>query len=98
MMFNVQPYYTATSISTSASPEKRSSLPIPTVYEQLPAKMQRWEYHVLTVETSEASLPTAERLNALGKEGWILVGLLDERATGKGMNVHYYFARLQEDV
>ncbi|GAC1360215.1 MAG: hypothetical protein NVS2B12_22400 [Ktedonobacteraceae bacterium] len=77
----------------SSSQEGRSSLPIPTVYEQLPAKPARWEYQVLSIETREMALPDGERLNALGKEGWIMVGVLDERASGRGTQIHYYFVR-----
>jgi hypothetical protein len=63
------------------------------VYEQLPSKPVRWEYQVLSLETAETPFLDAERLNALGKESWMLVGLLDERATGRGTKVHYYFMR-----
>ena len=77
----------------SSGQEVRPSLPIPTVYEQLPVKPAHWEYQVLSIETGEMLLPDAERLNALGKEGWIMVGLLDERASGRGTQIHYYFVR-----
>ena len=86
------------SIHMASSPEVRSSLPIPTVYEQLPSQPVRWEYQVISLETAETSFLDAEQLNALGKESWMLVGLLDERATGRGTKVYYYFMRsLTED-
>lgn len=82
------------SIHMASGPEVRPSLPIPTVYEQLPSKPAHWEYQVLSLETAETPFLDAERLNALGKESWMLVGLLDERATGRGTKVYYYFMRL----
>jgi hypothetical protein len=48
---------------------------------------------VLTIDSREDPLPDAEQLNALGKDGWILVSILDENASGKGHRVHYYFVR-----
>ena len=80
-------------IHMSSSPESRSSFPIPTVYEQLPSKPARWEYQVLSLDTAETPFLDEERLNRLGKESWMLVGLLDERATGRGTKIHYYFMR-----
>ena len=66
---------------------------IPTVYEKEIPQTLRWEYHVLAIDPREAALPDAEQLNALGQEGWILVGVLDERATGRGSVIYYYFTR-----
>jgi hypothetical protein len=66
---------------------------IPTVYEHVAPEPLHWEYHVLTIDSREDSLPDTEQLNALGKEGWILVSILDENASGKGHRVHYYFVR-----
>lgn len=74
-------------------PDVRSSVHIPMVYEKVVSEPLRWEYHVLTIDTSEESLPDASQFNALGKEGWILAGMLDERATGKSALVYYYFVR-----
>ncbi len=84
-------------IRMSSGPEVRSSLPIPTVYEHFPAKPARWEYQVLSLETAETSFLDTEQLNELGKESWMLVGLLDERATGRGTKVYYYFMRLSAE-
>jgi hypothetical protein len=63
------------------------------IYEHIPASPLQWEYHVLTVDAAEAELPNSEKLNELGRESWVLVGLLDERAAGRGSKVHYYFTR-----
>ncbi|GCE20697.1 hypothetical protein [Dictyobacter kobayashii] len=74
-------------------PEVRSYLPIPTVYDRPPVKQTQWEYHTLTINTKEDALADAEQLNKLGKDGWIMVSVLDERASGSGSRVHYYFVR-----
>jgi hypothetical protein len=52
---------------------------------------------VLAIDTHEQDLPDEATLNELGQKGWILVGLLDERATGRGAKVYYYFARQSDD-
>ncbi len=96
-MFGLQPYMTPSVTSASGDAERRTSLPIPTIYEHIPVKAPQWEYYVLTIQPEEESLPEAERLTKLGQQGWILVGLLDERASGRGVHVHYYFARQKED-
>ena len=51
------------------------------LYEKETPQTVRWEYRVLAIDPRESALPDAEQLNALGKEGWILVEILDERAT-----------------
>jgi hypothetical protein len=78
---------------TSGQPDVRSSLPLPMVYESVPAAPTVWEYRVLTIDTSERALPDAAHLNEYGQEGWLLAGMLDERNRGSGMFVHYYFVR-----
>ncbi len=80
-------------ITMADKPDVRPSAFIPTVYEHVAAEPMRWEYHVLTLDSREDPLPDADQLNALGKEGWILVSILDENASGKGHRVHYYFVR-----
>jgi hypothetical protein len=76
-----------------AGPDERSSLPIPTIYESLPALQTKWEYHLLSIDPAEAELPLIEQLNTLGSEGWILVSVLDDRLAGRGKLIHYYFVR-----
>jgi hypothetical protein len=71
--------------------EGKSALHIPMVYEY--AAPPRWEYRILTVQPAEKSLPDEETLNEFGKDGWIMAGLLDERMSGQGRFVHYYFVR-----
>jgi hypothetical protein len=83
--------------SMADKPDVRPSVFIPTVYEQVTAEPVQWEYHVLTIDPRETALPDADQLNTLGKEGWILVSILDESASGKGHRVHYYFVRQSKD-
>ena len=63
------------------------------VYEDTPIDPIRWEYHVLTIDTHERALPDSDRLNELGREGWLLNGVLNEGAAGAVSLVHYYFVR-----
>src|SRR5258707_821185 len=71
----------------------RLSLPIPMVYENVRVEPANWEYHVLTIDAREEALPDAARLSELGREGWLLVGIVDQGATGKNSLIHYYFVR-----
>jgi len=63
------------------------------VYEDAPVQLPRWEYYVLTIDTNERALPDAGRLNELGREGWLLNGVLNEGSGGNVSLVHYYFVR-----
>ena len=69
----------------------KAAVHIPMVYENVAPP--RWEYHILTVEPAEQALLDEDTLNALGKDGWVMTGLLDERMSGRGTFVHYYFVR-----
>lgn len=60
------------------------SLHVPMVYEQMTPEPVRWEYHVLTIDTREMDLPGPNQLNELGAQGWLLVGILDQRTPGGG--------------
>ena len=79
----------------SGQTEARSltSMPLPIVYENVPVEPVRWEYHVLTIDTREEALPDAALLNELGNEGWLFVGVLDEKTNERTVLVHYYFVR-----
>jgi hypothetical protein len=78
----------------SAEKEEKRSVPfIPIVYEHAEAQPIAWEYHVLHINALEEALPTAQTLNELGQQGWILVGVLNEHSSGKGEQIHYYFLR-----
>ncbi len=47
-----------------------------------------WEYKHLIRHLSENGAPTEEELNSLGKDGWELAGVFQEKET-----VHFYFKR-----
>ncbi|MGZ6368334.1 MAG: hypothetical protein ACXWPS_20545 [Ktedonobacteraceae bacterium] len=63
-----------------------ASVHVPMVYEQLPVEPVQWEYHVLHVDTREMDIPDAVQLNELGAQGWLLVGVVDQRITESGSN------------
>ena len=63
------------------------------VYEDAPVQLPRWEYYVLTIDISERALPDAARLSELGREGWLLNGVLKEESTANASLIHYYFVR-----
>ena len=62
------------------------SLHVPMVYEQLPVEPVHWEYHVMIVDTRELDVPVTAQLNELGAQGWLLVGILDQRTMGSGLH------------
>ena len=84
-------------MGTSAHQDGMSSLPIPMIYEQLPAPSLTWEYHELVVDLTEQALPGSEQLNALGAEGWVLVTAIEERVSERKTRVHFYFCRQSRD-
>ena len=86
-----------TSDSLSEQKDVHSAVHVPMVYERVPAEPVRWEYRVLTVDAREEDVPDAIRLNELGAQGWLLVGVLDQGPTGKGSLVHYYFVRQRSE-
>jgi hypothetical protein len=81
----------------SGQKDDHSTMLVPMVYEQVPVEPVHWEYKVLTVDPREVELPDAARLNELGAQGWVLVGVLDQGATGKSSKVHYYFVRQENE-
>ena len=87
-------YYTSVAENQAGKP----SFFIPTVYEKETPQILRWEYRVLAIDPHEAALPDTEQLNDLGKDGWILVEVLDERATGRGSLIYYYFTRQAQET
>jgi hypothetical protein len=78
------------------------NLHVPMVYEQLPVEPARWEYHVLIVDTREMDVPDTTHLNELGAQGWLLVGILDQRTSvgglhgGDGQMTRDYVSRVVE--
>jgi hypothetical protein len=78
----------------SGQPDVRPSMPMPMVYENVPITPTHWEYRVLASDTREEGLPDAALLNELGGEGWLLVGVLEQKAAdGRRTTVNYYFVR-----
>jgi hypothetical protein len=63
------------------------------VYEDAPVQPIRWEYQIVTIDVNEKALPDVERLNELGREGWLLNGVLNQGSSGGVSFVHYYFVR-----
>ena len=88
-MFTIRPFQRYMSGQTDVQP----ALHVPTVYESVPVELPRWESQTITVDAREEELLSAERLNELGKDGWLLIGVLDQGATGRSSQVHYYFVR-----
>ncbi len=73
------------------------SLHVPMVYEQVTPEPVQWEYRVLSVDTREEDLPDAVQLNELGTQGWLLVGILDQKVSERSSKVHYYFVRQKSE-
>lgn len=61
------------------------TLHVPMVYEQISVEPVRWEYHLLQVDTREMDVPDIVQLNDLGTQGWLLVGIVDQRKRGSGL-------------
>jgi hypothetical protein len=80
---------------SSGQTDERSPIPmpLPIVYENVPLEPTHWEYRVLTIDTREETLPGVALLNELGNEGWLLVGMLDEKTNARSALVYYYFVR-----
>jgi hypothetical protein len=77
----------------SGQTDVRSAMPLPIVYENVPVEPTRWEYRVVTIDVREEDLPDAARLNELGDEGWLLVGMVDQKSNERSGPVHFYFVR-----
>jgi hypothetical protein len=69
-------------------------IPFPPPHHPIPGRVDppwvpivaRWEYR--DVARDEGAIPSEQELNALGEEGWELVGV-----TSVGHRVHFYFKR-----
>jgi len=80
-------------IRSAEQPDVRRAMSVPIVYERVPVEPANWEYHVLTVDAREEGLPDVAHLNELGRQGWLMVGTVDQGATGRSSQIHYYFVR-----
>ena len=68
----------------------RSSLPTPVVFDQNEPPHAPWEYHTVAVDLRETEPLDATALNALGREGWLLAGLIEDARRSR---LHYHFVR-----
>jgi len=81
-----------------------ASLHVPMVYEQVMVEPVHWEYRVLAVDTREEDLPDAVQLNELGAQGWLLVGVLEQRLPARNWSIEEeqmtrdYVSRLLEQA
>ncbi|MGI8912502.1 MAG: DUF4177 domain-containing protein [Chloroflexota bacterium] len=66
---------------------------VPVVFS--PAKSAQFAYRVVTVAQDRESRLDEHRLNALGKEGWLLVSVLPRSGTGGSSNLDYLFVRVE---
>ena len=74
--------------------------PMPAPYQpempNIPASMiyvqqtTSWEYKQITRDLSSEQTPSEEELNALGKDGWELAGVVTNQSVA-----HFYFKRLR---
>lgn len=71
----------------------RPPLPIPMIFEPPEAARAKWEYHTLVVDPREEAAPDAERLNALGAEGWLLAAVVPVPVSPTAVHLTYYFVR-----
>jgi hypothetical protein len=69
-------------------------LQTPIVFERVEAARTHWEYHIETRYPESENPLSEEQLNALGGEGWLLVGTV--RPAGNGGPILYYFVRQAE--
>ncbi|WP_376796353.1 hypothetical protein [Thermogemmatispora sp.] len=83
-----------TALSLSYTQEHiQSTLHIPIVYEEHQPEPPRWEYRLISLDPREEPLLSEASLARLGQEGWLLQAVVDERASGSGTQLHYYFVR-----
>ncbi|GER83701.1 MAG: hypothetical protein IMW90_04555 [Thermogemmatispora sp.] len=71
----------------------QSTLHIPIVYEEHQLEPPRWEYRLISLDLRKEPLLSEASLARLGQEGWLLQAIVDERASGSGTQLHYYFVR-----
>ena len=74
------------------TPPQPFSVPTPIIYER-ESEPQRWEYHSVTIDPLEDEPLDERALNALGADGWMLVGVTQPRGKGESALLIYYFMR-----
>ena len=67
------------------------SLPMPVVFDEVGP--QRYEYHVVSIDPREDEPLDESALQALGKDGWLLAGILPPTEGGSSKRLVYYFVR-----
>ncbi len=75
------------SIFPPIKPQETEPVQSPMIYvKEGPA----WEYRQLVRDTTKDKLPTDDELNALGRQGWELAGVLSQRK-----QIYFYFKRMK---
>lgn len=82
------PYFTPPYF-LNAEGGRASSLPMPVVFDDVGP--QRYEYHVVGIDPREDEPLDEGALQALGKDGWLLAGILPP--AGNSPRIVYYFVR-----
>ncbi len=72
------------------------SLHVPMVYEQVSVNPPQWDYHVVSLDPHEQASLDEAALNELGKQGWLLVSVLEERLSEGKTRIQYYFVKQKE--
>jgi hypothetical protein len=84
------PYFTPPYF-LNAETGRGPSLPMPVVFENVGP--QRYEYHTVSVDPREDEPLDESALQALGKDGWLLAGLLQHPIGSPSARIFYYFVR-----
>ncbi len=77
----------------SGQNDVQPALHVPVVYESIAVSPAQWEYYILNIDPREEALPDEARLTELGKQGWLLVSVLEPRQAAPHSPVQYYFVR-----
>jgi hypothetical protein len=83
------PYFTPPYF-LNAEGARSGPLSMPVVFDEVGP--QRYEYHVVSLDPREDEPLDETALQALGKEGWLLAGILPP-ADGAAKRIVYYFLR-----
>jgi hypothetical protein len=84
------PYFTPPYFLSTAS-SRGPSLPMPVVFEDVGP--QHYEYHTVSIDSREDEPLDESALQSLGKEGWLLAGILQHSVGSPAARILYYFVR-----
>lgn len=70
---------------------------VPVVYEEGKGRRGRWEYRCLTKRPRSEKLPSEGEMNELGREGWMLVGIVKVAVEPGDDIIWFYFMRPKAD-